>query len=339
MSPSPYTPPTPDPPAQPKPSAIVAGILTLFCGLGLGHVYAGRTARGLAWAVAPFVVLFLLAGLVHGAHGLGPLLGGLLLFVAVMIGAIADAARTARRSPARASMLRIVLFAVGLFVFGRSLAVAARYFVVEAFKIPAGSMMPTLVVGDHLFVDKTRKGGRGEVIVFPFPEHPEQDFVKRIVGLPGERLEFHDGHPRINGVDVPKCRVGTYAYDEEDAPSTHVEGDVYVEVLDGHPYLAFYEQSGFTSGDQGPYVVQPGEVFVLGDNRNRSHDSRMWNGGVGGGVPASSVRGVPIAVWLSVNDRGVDWSRFGHAIDDLRAPGAPDLDPKIAQCLADLHIR
>src|SRR2546427_598049 len=81
-----------------------------------------------------------------------------------------------------------------LLVAGRGLALATRVWLVEAYKIPSGSMRPTLVVGDHTFVTKTPwSPRRGRVIVFPFPEHPEQDFVKRVIGLPGDRLSFTNG--------------------------------------------------------------------------------------------------------------------------------------------------
>ena len=212
-----------------------------------------------------------------------------------------------------------------------------RRFLVEAFKIPSGSMIPTLLVGEHIFVDKLRASTRGDLIVFPFPEHPDQDFVKRIVGLPGDRLEFRDGRPVVNGVPVPACLVGETSYDEADDPTPRHAGKLFLEFLGARRHLAFYDDSsgGFQTG-QGPYVVKSGEVFVIGDNRNNSHDlACMWFGGQGGGVPVSTVLGVPFVVWLSAGEHGIDWSRTGLDLDEPHLPPSmASLAPALERCLA-----
>ena len=86
---------------------------------------------------------------------------------------------------------------------------------------------------------------------------------------------------------------------------------------------------------QGPYFAKPGEVWVMGDNRNNSHDSRMWFGGQGGGVPFENIRGRALFVWLSVSDSGVDWSReFAPVMGRPRVPpAAKGLEPQLEQCL------
>jgi signal peptidase I len=170
--------------------------------------------------------------------------------------------------------------------------------------------------------------------VFPFPEHREQHFVKRIVGMPGDTLYFrHGGHPTINGLEVPSCRVGWATYRDQDTWRTKHEGEVYLEVLGDRPYLAFYD-AAVPRSDEGPYTVKTGEVFVLGDNRLNSHDSRMWYMGQGGGVPLSTVIGVPFVVWLAQNDQGVDWSREGVDLRTLTVPPSlRDLQPAVDACL------
>jgi signal peptidase I len=205
-----------------------------------------------------------------------------------------------------------------------AVAMALRAFVVEAFKIPSGSMIPTLQVGDHIFVNKFTYGPaipwtrsriwsnmppkRGDVIVFAYPEHPDQDFIKRVIAVPGDKLEARGGHPIINGWEVPSCPAGTYTYTEQQDGIRH-EGEVFVEFLEDEAYLTLYDRQALQTEHQGPYYVKPGEVWVMGDNRNNSHDSRMWFGGTGGGVPFAKIKGRALFVWLSVSDT-IDWSRM-----------------------------
>jgi signal peptidase I len=176
--------------------------------------------------------------------------------------------------------------------------VALRLFVFEIYKIPSGSMLPTLPVGERFLVNELSRGPlhRGDVIVFRFPEEPDQSFVKRVIALGGDVLEVNDGHPVINGWPVPSCKVGAWSYDEDGAygGSGHHMGDVYVEFLENAAYLTFYDRIGAFAEHQGPYVAKAGESWVMGDNRNNSHDSRMWFGGQGGGVPPDLVKGTVV---------------------------------------------
>jgi signal peptidase I len=240
-----------------------------------------------------------------------------------------------------------ILVAIGV-------AMALRAFVVEAFKIPSGSMIPTLQIGDHIFVNKFVYGPaipytdkrlwtsmpphRGDVMVFAFPEHPEQDFIKRVIALPGDKLEAKNGHPWINGWEVPHCYVGVYSYSEVDQPSPNHEGDLYVEYLEDQSFLTLYDRASGGFGDsQGPFYVHEGEVYVMGDNRNNSHDSRMWWGGKGGGVPYANIRGKALFVWLSVTDNGVDLSREGAPVmgRPRLPPAMSALEPGLAKCLRE----
>ncbi len=233
-------------------------------------------------------------------------------------------------------------------------ALALRAFIIEAFKIPSGSMIPTLQVGDHIFVNKFSYGPalpfthtrlfsrmppeRGDVMVFAFPEHPEQDFIKRVIALPGDKLEARGGHPILNGWEVPSCFVGLYTYSEGDPIPAKHEGDLFVEFLGDEAYLTLYDRySGGLNDYQGPYFVKPGEVYVMGDNRNNSHDSRMWFGGQGGGVPFDNIKGRALFVWLSVSDQGMAWNRLGAPVmGKARLP--PDmkaLEAPLEKCLKE----
>jgi len=237
-----------------------------------------------------------------------------------------------------------------------AVAMALRAFVVEAFKIPSGSMIPTLQVGDHIFVNKFTYGPaipwthqrvwsrmppeRGDVIVFAYPEHMEQDFIKRVIAIPGDKLEARGGHPIINGWEVPSCYAGAYSYTE--GPSRH-EGEIFVEFLEDEAFLTLYDRQSPQSDHQGPYFVGPGEVWVMGDNRNNSHDSRAWHGGAGAGVPYANIKGRALFVWLSVAD-SMDWSRMfapvmgrppGKGPFGMLPPTMTAVEPAIDKCLRE----
>jgi len=234
--------------------------------------------------------------------------------------------------------LRSVVIALTLFFVVRS-------FFIEAFKIPTGSMEGTLMVGDFLLVNKLvygaelpftgvklpaiRQPQRGDVIVFQWPVDRSKNFVKRIVGLPGDTLEMRQGNLFLNG--KPKREP----YVSHTSPGMDVSDDEFNWQL---AYLLGANQPvkspprsplsvsplearpGYhpTRNNWGPLVVPPGNYFVLGDNRDNSLDSRYW-----GWVADSLVRGQPLVVYYSYSPDGavrldwltrVRWKRFGEMI-------------------------
>ena len=260
-------------------------------------------------------------------------------------GVLSSHFRSHRKGEGRESIEQLAL---AIFV-----ALVLRAFVFEAFKIPSSSMVPTLQVGDHIFVNKSSYGPsipftmsrlwdgmppkRGDVMVFKFPEKMEQDFIKRVIALPGDTLRARAGHPIINGWEVPSCPVGRYHYTEPGPPQVQREGDLFVEYLGDETFLTLYDDMGNAFPEhQGPFHVADGEVWVMGDNRHNSQDSRLWWNGRGGGVPFANIKGRALFVWLSVGVSGLDPSRFGTSV--MGTPHAPRgfgaLQPKIEECIA-----
>lgn len=180
----------------------------------------------------------------------------------------------------------------------------ARIFAFQAFKIPSGSMEDNLKIGDHIIVNKfiygpeipalrglvpLRDVRRGDVIVFRYPADPSQDYVKRVVALPGERIDIRNKKVFIDGklLDEPYVLFS-------DERVHHVN----------HPYS--------TRDQFGPFVVPRGEYFAMGDNRDNSHDSRFW-----GTVPRSMIKGRAFMVYWSFDMRPVSGATPRERIEEL----------------------
>lgn len=224
---------------------------------------------------------------------------------------------------------------IGLVTLTVVVPVLLRVLVLEAFKIPAGSMYPSLLVGDHVFITKWGYGceacqpERGGLFVFQYPdpdrEAPAVDYVKRVVALPGDTLEVNQGAPVINGWQVPRCRLGHVDVEQPEGEHGY---ELFVEFLAGSAYLVSHEDLR-EEGRQGPYRVPEREAWVLGDNRMNSSDSRVWGMGKGAGVPFESFHGAVRLLWLPAERAG--WI-------DPRSPELPEeaqaLAPQLARCLA-----
>ncbi len=239
----------------------------------------------------------------------------------------------------RKSAMREYTESIGIAVI---VALLLRAFVVEAFKIPSGSMIPTLKVGDHIFVNKflyglripwthlkyfeVRKPKRGEVIVFIYPKDRSKDFIKRVVAVGGDTVELRKNHVYINGEPIKRKKLpGPCLYaDTDEVDTDHWVPRVceaYQEKQDGTSYRVIQDPDRFKF-DFSPHKVPADHVFVMGDNRDNSHDSRFW-----GFVPNKEIKGKAMFIWWSRGEpQGIRWDRFFslvHTVPGEKVPVKP----------------
>jgi signal peptidase I len=200
-----------------------------------------------------------------------------------------------------------------------------RSFLFEPFKIPSGSMIPTLLIGDFILVNKYAYGlklpvvhtrilplgepKRGDVIVFRFPENPAINFIKRLVGLPGDTISYRDKKLFVNGEPVGAEPAGRYTTGDVKCATPRSDAQRLRETLGRVEHdILLHEGS---RGRDGQWVVPAGHYFVMGDNRDRSNDSREW-----GFVPEANLMGRAVGIWMNydLNKGCGDFSRIGDGI-------------------------
>lgn len=207
-----------------------------------------------------------------------------------------------------------------------------RSFLVEPFRIPSGSMMPTLLVGDFILVNKFSYGVRlpvinkkvldvgrpetGDVVVFRFPPDPSKDYIKRIIGVPGDKVDYRKKALYINDKLVPQDRLGTYAgkgsglnmsgFDHNEEFLGKVKHSVLIDTRSpDNPRCQVLAN--------GPITIPPGYYFAMGDNRDRSSDGRCW-----GLVPDENLVGKAFFIWFNLDFDASwvpDWGRIGTVIE------------------------
>ncbi len=233
-----------------------------------------------------------------------------------------EEAMRARREPAYVEYAR-AFFPVILIVF------IIRSFLVEPFRIPSGSMLPSLHIGDFILVNKYSYGvrlpvintkildtghpHRGEVVVFRFPGNPSINFIKRVIGVPGDHILYKDKQLYINGTPMAQSDSRSYySLQNGDPPGEdrrvreNIDGVKHDIILTDRPDMPIPE-----------FVVPPGEYFVMGDNRDHSNDSRYW-----GFVPDANLVGRAFLIWFSWDMvdsakwfwQRIVWSRIGDTI-------------------------
>ena len=244
-------------------------------------------------------------------------------------------------------------------VYAGLIAVGVRTFLFESFNIPSGSMIPTLLVGDYLFVSKYEYGysrfslpfsldlfegrvlghtpRRGDVAVFRFTQDNSIDYIKRIVGLPGDRVQMKGGELFVNGTQVPRTDLGDYVASDENG--TRMQGRRYQESLPGsgapgtaaaapvsHQILKLTSEGQYNNTPE--YLVPAGYFFAMGDNRDDSADSRFMGTESDdlGFVPMQNLVGHAEFIFFSVDGRHPLWEvwewpaeiRWGRILDWVR---------------------
>jgi signal peptidase I len=203
-----------------------------------------------------------------------------------------------------------------------------RSFIAEPFKIPSGSMMPTLLVGDFILVNKFSYGmrlpvlgtkilpigepQRGDVFVFryPNPEHDPKkegiDYIKRVIGLPNDEITYRNKTLFVNGKEVPQTYVGPFIGSGDEGRKM-AGAEIDDEMIPGAEHHLL-KSNMLLAGREGTWHVPPGHYFAMGDNRDNSEDSRYW-----GFVPEQNVVGKAFAIWMNW-DGGIDFKRIGTLI-------------------------
>jgi signal peptidase I len=193
-----------------------------------------------------------------------------------------------------------------------------RGFLVEPFRIPSGSMIPSLYIGDFILVNKFSYGvrlpvlgakvldvnnpQRGDVVVFRYPRDPSVDYIKRVIGLPGDHIAYYNKVLYVNDKPITRTYVAKYQGPGETNPA-----DEYLEDLEGvkHNMLLIAERPGINA----EYIVPDGHYFMMGDNRDNSNDSRYW-----GVVPDKYLVGKAFMIWMNFSDWNLQWQRIGQVI-------------------------
>jgi signal peptidase I len=303
QAPNPYAPGTAvstESPGRPTPRwlAVLGTLINIQPFTGVGLFLLGRRRRAWIW-LGIGVGLSLLTIISARASASRLCILAFVVYVLAGLAAVADTL-TARRDESVPALRHPIVFLLALFVLGRGLAAGVRLWVVEAFQVPAASMAPTLLVGDHIMVKKTKTVAVDDVIVFKYPLGPDIEYVKRVVAVAGDTIEVRQEVVYVNGQPWPRDRSSAPCpADAEAAPCT-IWNERSHQVMD----------TARPGADFAPHTVPPGKVFVMGDNRHNSNDSRVW-----GYVSLDLVVGKVLFIWWSREPHGaIRRDRIAHIV-------------------------
>lgn len=272
----------------------IAGLLSLL-EPGLGQIYNGQARKGIIFILLQLLLIPVLMLSLDSSYVLIYLSGIILFTLTYYLIVVGDAVTYAGKHGSEYQLKKynkIVVYlgtVILLTAFSASVKLLVRNYYVQAFKIPASSMEPTLLTGDHILVDRgmsARNPNRGDLVIFEYPEDPSKDFVKRVVAVGGDLVAIKDKELFVNNKPVKESYI------------VHKEPEVI-------------PASQNPRDNFGPATVPEGSYFMMGDNRDRSYDSRFW-----GFVEKSKIKGTVRNIYWSWdrNKNEVRWNRIGTKV-------------------------
>jgi signal peptidase I len=295
-----------------RPSRLGAVVVALLAQpiAGAGFYLLGRRRRFAVWTAAALLTRLLLIVTVWAVL---PKLCAIAIvaWFAIALASVVDTAIAKPRGAALGNGVSIGLLFIAVAIGG---SLATKQWLIESFRIPAGSMMPNMLVGDHIFVKKGRGDiQRGDVIVFKFPQDRSIDYVKRVVAVSGDTIEVREGDVLINGAPLehqPIEEPCSYRDESSPIPDEAEPCTLVRETNAGRSYTVMFN-TNHPAADHPRHVIPAGEVFVMGDNRDASYDSRRW-----GTLKVDLIKGTAKLIWWSNDPRsGVRWSRVGRGLE------------------------
>lgn len=279
--------------------AWAAGILS-FITIGLGHVYSGEAKKGILFYFGQAIILAILLPLIVTNFNIYIILISILIGFIYLIFVLVDAVRISKKHSDSYSLKKynkwyiyLILFVSANFVVQPTIEIVINKNIIQTYKIPSGAMIPTLLIGDRILVNKyayrNSNPQRGDVAVFIPPHEPSKIYVKRIIGIGADRIEIKDKQLFVNGVAQSESYI------------IHSDSRTIPSNINPRNYF-------------GPVTVPEDHFFFLGDNRDNSHDSRFW-----GFVEKDKILGKVMSFYWSwdKNEKKVRWERIGKNIEEL----------------------
>lgn len=283
---------------QNKPRKPWLAVLLSILVTGLGHIYSGKIQKGLFLYLLQAIVLIFILSIVVFYTNIFSYIFAFVSGIAFIIYCAADALKTARFGKDSYTLKRYnrwYVYALCYILSNIIIQPVVTHLIKEntimAYKIPSGAMLPTIFIGDHILVNriinKSHSPKVGDIIVFEYPKDPKTDYIKRIVAIGGDKLEVLNKNLIVNDIE---------------------QNEIYAQHVDSR----ILDNETSPRDNFGPITVPNNSVFVMGDNRDNSYDSRFW-----GFVRLDQIKGKAISIYWSWDkeEKKVRWGRIGERIN------------------------